>query len=547
MDTSVVTNTSSVDKVNREISEKVAEENAKTWGFPYINLEEFPINADFIRFLSEAEAREAGMIVFDKKGKVLHIAVDKPANEQAKKISEKLKADGFTLEFFVCSSDALNKALGIYQSNLVQKKSVKISHHIDEDKNSLESNLDKFTELEAKLLTAPVATTLNEIYLLSVASRASDIHFQPSDKGLSLRLRVNGVLHRVLEIPFGVAEKMIPQIKYDGGMKSNITESPQDGRIEFSVNERIIELRVSTLPMDPIESVVMRVLDSRRGIKSFSDLGFESHIEEKILRVLQQKNGIILVTGPTGSGKTTTLYSMLAELNTQDRKLVTLEDPIEYHLEGVSQSQVNEAQEYNFETGFKSLLRHDPDVILVGEVRTIPTAKLAFEAALTGHTVLSSLHTNNAVGAVSRLRNMGMENYNISPTINAVFAQKLIRELDPSTPVKDEFVAELAKKNPRIFAALERIKKVLPNFQIPEKMPTETAEKNAFFAGQTVICEAFLLDDGIREMILQNQSEMNIKNYLLEKTDFLSMFESGLLKVLQRKTTLAEILRVVGV
>lgn len=539
-----VTTVDPTQKVNRAFAEKVAQENAQKWGFSYIDLEQFPINADFAKLIPETEARAAGIIVFEKKGKTLRVAVDKPGNENAKKIAEKFETAGYELQFFVCSPEGLASAFSVYQSGLVQKKSVELSNIVDESQGSLEPNLPRFTALEKQVRQIAIGTLLNEIYLLAVASKASDIHFQPSKDGMKVRLRTNGVLREVLQIPLDVSQKIIPQLKYDGGMKSNITESPQDGRIEFNANDRMIELRVSTLPMKPFESVVMRVLDSRRGIKSFSELGFPAHLETKINTVLQQKNGIILVTGPTGSGKTTTLYSMLKELNTADRKLVTLEDPIEYHLSGVSQSQVDELHEYNFESGFKSLLRHDPDVILVGEIRTMPTAKLAFEAALTGHTVLSSLHTNSSIGAISRLRNMGMENYNIAPTINAVFAQKLLRTIGTKTQIKEEPLSEVMKKNPRIFASIERIKKVFPKQEIPKTIPVDVIGENAFFTGMTVICEAFVLNDEIREMILHNDSEIQIKQYLDEYTDYLSMFENGLIKVLNKETTLVELMRV---
>jgi len=547
MDNNTLSATNPVAQVNREFAETKAKENAALWGFSYVDLREFPLNPDLATFIPEAKAKETGIIVFQKKGKHLRIAVDKPADDGAKNIAKKLEKQGYSLEFYVCSPESLQKALKLYQSSLVDKKSVSISVSIDEDTVSLEENITKFSELEKSIRETAIPEILNQIYLLSVSSRASDIHFQPSDDGVSIRIRVDGVLWEVLSIPLDRALKMIPQIKYDGGLKSNITESPQDGHIEFIVNDRAIELRVSTLPMEPCESIVMRILDSRRGIKSFAELGFDTHLEEKVLQAIQQKNGIILVTGPTGSGKTTTLYSMLKELNTPDRKLVTLEDPIEYRLPGVSQSQVDDGHKYNFETGFRSLLRHDPDVILVGEIRTIPTAKLAFEAALTGHTVLSSLHTNSAIGAVSRLRNMGMENYNIAPTINAVFAQRLVRTLGPTTPVEEKPLAELVKKNSRIATAMNRIQSLFPHLTIPKSIITDTKQKNAFFKGQIAICEAFLIDEEIREMILIDKSEASIRDYLLENTNFLSMFEVGLMKVLERKTTLVELVRVVGV
>ena len=233
---------------------------------------------------------------------------------------------------------------------------------------------------------------------------------------------------------------------------------------------------------------------------------------------------------------------MLAQLNLPDRKIVTLEDPIEYHLEGISQSQVDEEREYNFENGFAALLRHDPDVILVGEIRSHDTAHLASEASLTGHIVLSSLHTNSAVGSISRLRNLGMENFNIAPTIDAVFAQRLIRKICPHCASKITL-----PENPKVKTALENIKKAFPETQIPTEIPkavgcekcSQTGYKN-----RIAICEAFLMTDEIRKMILEEKSEIDILDTLRKKDQFVSLFEDGLLKVLNGDTTLEELFRV---
>lgn len=536
-------------KINTQEAETFAQENAKSWGFPYVDLNKVIVNPDILPFLPKEKAVELSLVLFDKRGKLLRLATPKGANQKSQEFLSSLKKENYEVEVYICSEEAFANFLQNYKSAFVTKKTVQIASQFDEKNKNLSQNIVHFKTLESALYTKKIPEILSEIYLLSLASGASDIHFQPSDEGTSVRLRINGVLEEVLKMPAEIGAKCIPQIKYDGGMKSNITASPQDGRIEFMANNRPIELRVSTLPMTPYESVVMRILDSHKGIKSFSELGFFEHIETKMKNVLRQKEGIVLVTGPTGSGKTTTLYSMLKEINTPEKKVVTLEDPVEYHLEGITQSQVNEQEAYNFETGFKSILRHDPDVILVGEVRTIPTAKLAFEAALTGHTVLTSLHTNSAVGAISRLRNMGMENYNIAPTINAVFAQKLIRKIPGNfSGGREESLEKIIQTHPLIAQGLERIKKLYPQIKIPEKIVVDVdSETKDGFVGQTVICEAFVINDHIREMILKNHSEIEIKKYLLENTDYLSLFENGLLKLLERKTTLKELLRVVGV
>ncbi len=550
-----------LNEINRDQQEISARQRAQKLKLGYVNFKTQTVNVDALKLLSPEEAQKLGAILFNKLGKKLKIAVcdEKNITELQTKFAE------FKLEFYLCSRLSFEEAWRTYQTDFFRKKKVVIKKNVDEEEKVLSSRLADFEQLETKINELPSESAISEILLLSVAAKASDIHFQPAENKVSLRLRLDGVLHKMLEIKPEPAKKIVMGIKYMAGMHSNITDVPQDGGIIKKINKRSVDFRVSTLPTaQGIESVVIRILDSAMGLKSFSQLGFSRHVETKILKSLYRKNGIILVTGPTGSGKTTTLYSMLAELNSPERKLVTLEDPIEYRLEGVSQAQVNEAKQFNFETGFKSLLRHDPDVILVGEIRTLKTAKLAFEAALTGHTVLSSLHSNSSVGAISRLRNMGVDSFNIAPTISAVFAQKLVRKLCPHC--KKEKIYDLDQND--LKDSIQRLKKVLPDTKIPlEKIDTKNiatlprlqkvsakfyvaegcAEcSQTGYKGQTAICEAFLVNDKVREKILNKASEAEIIELLQSENEFLSIFEDGLLKVFAGETSLPELIRVVG-
>ncbi|MBT3349472.1 type II/IV secretion system protein [bacterium] len=534
----------SILKINRDFQERATRERAAKLGFEYVDVAEFPINLDILKIISAEESEKAELFPFEKIGKKLRVAIVEPSAAETKKLFAELQKK-YELEVYICSRDGFDRALKNYDVQILKKHSVAVRDQVEEHETKLESTLQNFAELEKKISNLPAKSALAEIEVESVAIGASDIHFQPVVDGVVLRLRVDGVLHDALRLSPEIAESLISRIKFESGMKSNISDAPQDGHAAIRVNGRLVDLRVSTLPTPTLESVVMRVLDSNRGIRTFSELGFAPHAEEKILKSLHQKNGIVLVTGPTGSGKTTTLYSMLAELNLPEQKLVTLEDPIEYHLPGVSQSQVNEDRAYNFETGFKSLLRHDPDVILVGEVRTIGTARLAFEAALTGHTVLSSLHTNSAIGAVSRLRNMGMENYNIAPTVNAVFAQKLVRRVCPHC-AGEQPISVLQKA---AAAELQNLQRIFPDLKFPEKIPVAVGcEKcsNTGFHDQIAICEAFFVTDEIREMILHGDSEIKILQFLRENSDFLTLREDGILKVLSGITTFDEVQRVAG-
>ena len=538
-------NATPLEQVNRELNEQQAKQRAAAAKLPYVDLRHFDIEFDALRLTTKAVVEEAHAIPFDLSGKKVKIAFFGEQSDETRALATSIEEQGFTVEWVICALDGFEYAIEKYDSPMFNRHKIELHTDTKETEGrELLGHLQDFLKLESQLKKLSSGELLNEIELLAVAAQASDVHFQPEDTGVVVRVRVDGVLHDVLTLPNKVAEHLVSRIKYEAGMRANITAAPQDGVIEFEVNGRKVELRVSTLPTPTIESVVFRVLDSSRGILTFSELGFAPHVAEKITTSLHRHNGIVLVTGPTGSGKTTTLYSMLAELNTPESKLVTLEDPIEYHLDGVSQSQVDETQNYTFDTGFKSLLRQDPDVILVGEIRTLPTAKLAFEAALTGHTVLSSLHANSAVGALSRLRNLGVDDVNIAPTISAIFAQRLVRRVCPKCSTQEALV-----DNPQTKETIERIRKFFPQQEIPNTFPVAhgcEACSQTGYGGQIAISEAFIVDDTIREMILNGVFETEIRAYLRENTDYISLKEDGVLKVIQGMTTFEEVERVVG-
>jgi type II secretory ATPase GspE/PulE/Tfp pilus assembly ATPase PilB-like protein len=539
------TEASPLEQVNRELDDKKARQRAAAAGLSYVDLRHFDVNIDALRLTTKDVAEEAHVIPFDLSGKKIRIAFLGKKSDAAKKLASALEEQDLIVEWVICSMVGLETAMREYDTHLFVRHKIELHTDTEEtESQELTTHLQDFSKLEPHLKTLSSGELLNEIELLAVSAQASDVHFQPGEKEMVVRVRVDGVLHDVLKIPIKIAGQLVTRIKYEAGMRANITESPQDGAITFEVNGRKVDLRVSTLPTPTIESVVFRVLDSSQGISTFSELGFAPHIEKKILSSLYRHNGIVLVTGPTGSGKTTTLYSMLAELNTSERKLVTLEDPIEYHLDGISQSQVDETSDYTFDSGFKALLRQDPDVILVGEIRTLQTARLAFEAALTGHTVLSSLHANSAVGAISRLRNLGVQDVNTAPTISAIFAQRLVRRV-----CKKCCKQASSPGSSRIDSAIERLKKVLPGQKTPNDFSiAQGCESCSFtgYSGQIAISETFMVDDTLREMILNGIFETEILEYLHKNTDYLSLWEDGVLKVLEGVTTLDEIERVVG-
>ena len=550
-----------VQDINREFEEREAKSLAEKLHLPYVDLARFPINPEVLQLLSETKAREAKAVPFFHNGFKIKLAAVDPKERAVQRIIHHWENQGYEVEVFVSSWHGFKEILRHYKSKLINRKKIKLRTHFEEDETqTLENQFLKFGDLEEQLKTLQPQEALNEIEIAALQVKASDIHIQPyEDKGV-LRFRINGILHDICTLEFEKAKKLVAHIKYVSGMKSNISHIPQDGHISFRANNRDIDLRVSTLPTEFFESVVMRVLDSRKGIKSFSELGFSAVMQERIFEALRHKNGMILVTGPTGSGKTTTLYSMLAELNDSEKKLVTLEDPIEYHLDNVTQSQVDENSDYNFSNGLKAILRHDPDIILIGEIREFSTAKLASEAALTGHIVLSSLHTNSALGAITRLNNLGLEYFNIAASINAIFAQRLVRKICPdcqeNISLDLEKYPEVKKSLSRVFQVypelLERLKKENRYFDDTKSVVVFKPKgcercSHTGFIDQTVICEVVNFDDEMKLRVSEGHTEIELFSFVrTHQRYYLTLFEDGLRKMLLGETTLDEVYRVAG-
>ncbi len=545
-------------QINKEFEIRDAKKKAQKWGFPYIDIAGFPINPDVLRGLNQEAIVKAQVLPFFRNKKRLKIAVINPVNRETQNFLDTLK-DLFEIEIHICSNYGLQKAYRVFNAEVLNKKTVKTNKKFDEsEKLDFAEESFAFQKLEKIIKNLPTEKALNEIEIFAIKTRASDIHIQPSEKVILLRFRIDGILKDICPIDFDTAESLISRIKYESGMVSNIKDIPQDGHLDFRANGRKIDLRVSALPTETLESIVMRVLDSRKGLLSFGELGFDEKIQKKIKQAINKKNGMVLVTGPTGSGKTTTLYAMLKEINVPEKKIVTLEDPIEYHLPNITQSQVNEKKEYNFANGLRALLRHDPDVMLIGEIREVSVAKLATEASLTGHLVFSSLHTNSSVGAVSRLRNLGIESFNIASSINAIFAQRLIRKTCSNCASKKKIKVEFQTK---LKDALDRVVHFYPELKNKIKkidennveIETSIPDRNGCdkcthtgFTGQMAICEAFLFTDLIREKISEGETEAELLAHIKRTSDFLTLYEDGLRKVLEGETSLDEVYRVAG-
>jgi len=382
---------------------------------------------------------------------------------------------------------------------------------------------------------APVIRLVNLLIQRAVEARASDIHIEPFENRLKVRYRIDGVLHEVEAPPASSTAAVISRIKIMARMNIAERRLPQDGRIMLRVQGKELDLRVSCIPTSFGESVVMRILDRGNVILDFDSLGFDEHTLPPFLHVLEQPHGILLVTGPTGSGKTTTLYTALSKINTPDRKIITVEDPVEYQIEGINQMQVKPQIGLDFAGALRSIVRQDPDVIMIGEMRDLETCKIAIQSALTGHLVLSTLHTNSAAGGLTRLLDMGVEDYLIASTVNAIVAQRLVRRLDPAT-------AEAYEPLPEMVAELG-LDQLTSRRPLRLYRPKASAENPSGFRGRLAIIEQLTMNDALRRLLMQHADAGDIER-AARQSGMRTMYEDGLRKALAGLTTVEEVLRV---
>jgi len=407
-----------------------------------------------------------------------------------------------------------------------------IVESLSEDATRSEDDIEHLRDLASE---APVIRLVNLIIQRAVEQRTSDIHVEPFENRLKVRYRIDGVLHEVESPPAASTAAVISRIKIMA--KLNIAERrlPQDGRIMIRVQGKELDLRVSTVPTAHGESVVMRILDREAVVFDFKTLGFTDQFLQKFLNVLELPHGIMLVTGPTGSGKTTTLYTALSQLNTADVKIITVEDPVEYQIEGINQIQAKPQIGLDFSHALRSIVRQDPDIIMIGEMRDLETAKIAIQSALTGHLVLSTLHTNNAAGGITRMLDMGVEDYLLTSTVNGILAQRLVRRLDKSIATPYEAMPEVVREYKLDTFTDER--------PITLYKPGSSVANPTGYFGRTTIMEFLVMSDALRRQIMQHAGMGEIEEQA-RREGMRTMFEDGLVKSLQGHTTIEEVLRV---
>ncbi|OGZ32318.1 MAG: hypothetical protein A3H02_00940 [Candidatus Niyogibacteria bacterium RIFCSPLOWO2_12_FULL_41_13] len=415
-----------------------------------------------------------------------------------------------------------------------------------EEINSLQS----FQKILSERLEAKEKSEISELLELVLAGGlnldSSDIHIEPEEKKAGLRIRLDGILYPVAYFPNDIYKLLISRIKLVSELKLNVKDRAQDGRFTFRAGETDIEIRTSILPGPYGESASLRILNPKTIGLNFENLGMNPVFLEIMDRELKKPNGMILTTGPTGSGKTTTLYAFLKKIKGPDIKIITIEDPIEYHIQGITQTQVDPGRGYDFTKGLRSVLRQDPDAILIGEIRDLETAETALRAALTGHLVFSTLHTNDAPGVIPRLIDLGAKPPIIAPAINIAMAQRLVRQLckycrkekKPDSKEK-KMIEENLEKIPAKYK-----KEISREFAVFE--PAGCEKCVAGYKGRIGIFEAILIDNEVEKLIMKGPSEADMREFL-KKQEMLTMFEDGILKILKGLTSFEEVVRVVGV
>ncbi len=499
-------------------------------GVNHAKLDNWMVDEDVLKLLSEDFCRKYKVFPLMRVGNTLNLAMVDPFDTFVKETVEDMT--GCIVKPLVTTISELERAINKYYASSGDRASYK-------EEGSRSSILGvKLDNKDYEVNDAPIVQLVDRIIKNAIKDEASDIHIEPDEKVLRVRYRLDGVLHEVLSLSKNLEAPVVSRIKIMSDIDIAEKRVPQDGRIMYELDGRKIDLRVSTFPTVDGEKVVIRILDKSKMVMKLEDLGFTPTVLERFNKVIRYPNGIILVTGPTGSGKSTTLYAALQKINSIDKNIVTIEDPVEYKIPLVNQSQVNPKAGYNFASGLRSILRQDPDVIMVGEIRDYETAEIAIRAALTGHLVFSTLHTNDAASAVTRLIDMGVEPFLVASSVVAIMAQRLVRKVCPHC--KEE-----VKLSPKM---LEQIKTVLPPNVDVSSLTFYRGRgceicKGTGYLGRTCINELLIPDEKIREMIVDKVPATKIKLYARQK-GMLTLREDGLLKVVEGTTTIEEVMRV---
>ncbi|MBI4433459.1 type II/IV secretion system protein [Candidatus Uhrbacteria bacterium] len=520
---------------------------AKASGLGHINLKAFPIGPETLSSIPKAQAEELRVICFLNTSTEIRIGALHPEQKEiielAYQLGERFHAN---VQRYAISEESFAHAFKLYDA-LPDVQKIETGVRISATEfDRYTKTLSDLKALDRLLREAPVTDLVTLIIAGSVQAKSSDIHVEAEEESILLRYRIDGILRQVATIPKERWGQLISRVKLLSGLKINVDDVPQDGRFTISLAKDKIDVRVSTLPTAYGESVVMRLLMSSSASLEFEQLGVRGRAYEALQREVGRPNGMIITTGPTGSGKTTTLYAVLNKLNDSETKIITLEDPVEYKLRGINQSQIDAAKDYTFAKGLRAILRQDPDVVMVGEIRDLETAEVAIQAALTGHLMLSTIHTNSAAGAIPRFLSMGVKPFLLAPALNAIIGQRLIRRVHADCAAPDALTPDILARVEEIIAAL------------PEHERTEIATKPRTFMkgsgcdachgtgykGRVGIYEILTMSKDIEEVVLSGKVSEYDMQTIAQNAGMVTMVQDGILKALDGLTSVSEVFRV---
>jgi type IV pilus assembly protein PilB len=542
-----------LEELRKNEEEDVIKILAARYGYNYLNLGTIAINSDALRIINEEEARETNVAIFNMVNKKIQVAILSPNNEKTIAILNRLSKDGYFPTVFMVSKKSLEKAWQRYKDLSYSTESTAGTFDISgEQVIALMEKVKKIEDIKKltdDLLGVKQTYRISKIMEIMLAGAlalgASDVHIEPEEKSVRMRFRIDGVLIDTFTFDLPTYLLLLSRIKLLSGLKLNIKDEAQDGRFSIKIKDNNIEIRTSVLPGAYNESIVMRLLNPKSIAVSLEDLGIEKRTLDILIEQISKPNGMLLITGPTGSGKTTTLYAFLKKIYTPDLKILTIEDPIEYHLAGIVQTQVEEDKGYTFLAGLRAALRQDPDVIMVGEIRDAETASTAINASLTGHLVFSTLHTNSAAGAFPRLIDLKVNPKIISSALNVSMAQRLLRKLCPYCKVEKTPNDKERKIIDGVISTIHD-KTYLAGLQTSKIFEAKGCDKcnETGYKGRIAIVEAILATKAIEDVIVSNPSDREIKK-AAESQNILDMKQDGVLKVLRGVSTLDELGRVI--
>ena len=530
--------------------ERQAQTKASSLGLPYVNLFSFPISPEAIALIPEEVAEKEKLVCFYYDGQNIRLGAISPENSKVQEIESELDKKYFTKsKVYIISESSFETAMHVYKS-VPKVKEINTGVEIkEEDLERFKNDIENYQSLNKKVNEVNISDVVTLILATALKIGSSDVHIEAEDRGIVVRLRIDGILQEAALIDKSKWKKIISRMKILAGVKINIEDKPQDGRYSIFLKDDRVDVRSSFLPTAYGESVVMRLLQSSAVGLSFEDLGLTPQAYEVLRSEIEKPNGLVLTTGPTGSGKTTTLYAILNKLNQPGTKIITLEDPIEYQLEGINQSQIDVKNGYTFANGLRSILRQDPDIVMIGETRDLETAEISVQASLTGHLVLSTLHTNDAAGVIPRLIDMGIKPYFLVPAINAVIGQRLIRKICPKCREIHVLDEEEELKVKKILGVIS------PKAQIDIPNPLPALYKagggcencnGTGYKGRIGIYEVFTMDEKLKQLTIDEAPSFKILQQAIEN-GMVTMLQDGVLKVVKGLTSLDEVYRVIGV